>query len=62
MANWVKQMQLRNLQNQLNPHFLFNALSAIQNLGKKRKLLRYLSIFILTRTVLETDGELINWR
>ena len=29
-------MQLRNLQNQLNPHFLFNALSAIQNLLGKR--------------------------
>lgn len=61
----LKQSQLRGLQHQLNPHFLFNALSAIQNLiGKNevRQASQYLDRFsALTRTVLETSGhELIS--
>jgi LytS/YehU family sensor histidine kinase len=31
------QLKLRSLKSQLNPHFLFNALSAIQNLVKKNE-------------------------
>ncbi|MBO9564994.1 MAG: histidine kinase [Niastella sp.] len=52
----LKQLQLRSLQDQLNPHFLFNALGAIQNLVGKNELQpasRYLDRFsLLTRTIL----------
>ncbi len=57
----VKQLQLRSLQHQLNPHFLFNALSAIQNLVGKKELepaSRYLDRFSsLTRTILATSSQ-----
>lgn len=52
----LQQLQLRSLQDQLNPHFLFNALGAIQNLIGKNDTVqasRYLDQFsVLTRTIL----------
>lgn len=64
-AQQLRQWQLRSLQHQLNPHFLFNALSAIQNLIGRNDVqaaASYLDRFsALTRTVLETSGhELIS--
>jgi LytS/YehU family sensor histidine kinase len=57
----MKQVQLRSLRNQLNPHFLFNSLSAIQNLINRNDIKsanHYLSQFAgLTRTVLDTSEE-----
>lgn len=55
------QLKLKSLRSQLNPHFMFNALSAIQNLMNKNKLLEanhYLSKFAgLTRNVLNTTEK-----
>ncbi|HEX2845433.1 MAG TPA: histidine kinase [Chitinophagaceae bacterium] len=52
----LQHLQLRSLQDQLNPHFLFNALGAIQNLIGKNDTVqasRYLDRFsVLTRTIL----------
>lgn len=60
-AKQMKQSQLRSLQHQLNPHFLFNALSSIQNLVGKNELelaSRYLDRFSsLTRTILATSSQ-----
>jgi hypothetical protein len=60
--NTVK-LQLNLIRSQLNPHFLFNALSGIQNLMNKNEIdnaNKYLSKFArLTRNVLE-DKELIS--
>ncbi|WP_276482522.1 sensor histidine kinase [Paraflavitalea pollutisoli] len=60
-AQQLRQWQLRSLQHQLNPHFLFNALGAIQNLIGRNDVQsagRYLDRFSsLTRTVLETSGH-----
>lgn len=61
----VIQMQLRNLRSQLNPHFLFNALTSIRNLVEKNEVKaasHYLSKFSsLTRAVLEiSEDELIS--
>jgi two-component system LytT family sensor kinase len=58
-------LQLRSLQDQLNPHFLFNALSAIQNLigkGDLENASLYLQRFsVLTRTILaNSQQELIS--
>ena len=57
------QVQLSAVRSQLNPHFLFNALSGIQNLMNKNEIdqaNRYLTKFArLTRNVLKSD-ELIN--
>lgn len=56
-------LQLNAIRSQLNPHFLFNALSGIQNLMNKNEIdnaNKYLSKFArLTRNVLE-DKELIS--
>ncbi len=55
------QLQLKTIRSQLNPHFMFNALSSIQNLMNKNDLLnanRYLSKFAgLTRKVLHTSEQ-----
>lgn len=61
----IIQMQLRNLRSQLNPHFLFNALTSIRNLVEKNEVKaagHYLSKFSsLTRAVLEiNEDELIS--
>jgi two-component system LytT family sensor kinase len=61
----IIQMQLRNLRSQLNPHFLFNALTGIRNLIEKNEVKaasHYLSKFSsLTRAVLEiNEDELIS--
>lgn len=60
--NTVK-LQLSSIRSQLNPHFLFNALSGIQNLMNKNEIdnaNKYLSKFArLTRNVLD-DKELIS--
>ena len=60
--NTVK-LQLNSIRSQLNPHFLFNALSGIQNLMNKNEIdnaNKYLSKFArLTRNVLN-DKELIS--
>ncbi|MCX2573877.1 sensor histidine kinase [Pedobacter sandarakinus] len=57
------QLQLNSVRSQLNPHFLFNALSGIQNLMNKNEMdtaNKYLSKFArLTRNVLD-DKELIS--
>jgi two-component system LytT family sensor kinase len=54
-------LQLKSIRAQLNPHFMFNALSSIQNLMNKNALLeanRYLSKFAgLTRKVLHTSEK-----
>jgi two-component system, LytTR family, sensor kinase len=56
-------LQLNSIRSQLNPHFLFNALSGIQNLMNKNEIdnaNKYLSKFArLTRNVL-VDKELIS--
>ena len=64
-ARQTVMLQLRSLRSQLNPHFMFNALSSIQNLMNKKdteSANRYLSIFAgLTRHVLETtEHEMIS--
>lgn len=55
------QLKLRSLRSQLNPHFMFNALSSIQNLVNKNELLQanlYLSKFAgLTRKVLNSTVQ-----
>ncbi len=59
----IAKLQLNSVRSQLNPHFLFNALSGIQNLMNKNeidKANKYLSKFArLTRNVLD-DKELIS--
>lgn len=59
----VAKLQLNSIRSQLNPHFLFNALSGIQNLMNKNEIdnaNKYLSKFArLTRNVLN-DKELIS--
>ncbi|RZJ46640.1 MAG: sensor histidine kinase, partial [Flavobacterium sp.] len=56
-------IQLNSIRSQLNPHFMFNALSGIQNLINKKEIdnaNKYLSKFArLTRNVLD-DKELIS--
>jgi two-component system LytT family sensor kinase len=56
----IAQLQLDAVRAQLNPHFLFNALSGIQNLINKAEIdqaNRYLSKFArLTRNVLNNNG------
>jgi two-component system LytT family sensor kinase len=55
------QLKLKSIRAQLNPHFMFNALSSIQNLMNKDRLLEanhYLSKFAsLTRKVLNTSEQ-----
>lgn len=58
-------LKLRAIRSQLNPHFMFNALTSIQNLMNKNDIAaanHYLSMFAeLTRKVLNTsDQELIS--
>jgi len=58
-------LKLRSIRSQLNPHFMFNALTSIQNLMNKNDIPaanHYLSMFAdLTRKVLNTsDQELIS--
>ncbi|ADY53080.1 signal transduction histidine kinase, LytS [Pseudopedobacter saltans DSM 12145] len=59
----IAKLQLNSIRSQLNPHFLFNALSGIQNLMNKNEIdnaNKYLSKFArLTRNVLD-DKELIS--
>jgi len=59
----IAQVQLSAVRSQLNPHFLFNALSGIQNLMNKNNIdqaNRYLTKFArLTRNVLNSN-EMIN--
>lgn len=59
----IVKLQLNSIRSQLNPHFLFNALSGIQNLMNKNEIdnaNKYLSKFArLTRNVLD-DKELIS--
>ncbi|SOD19839.1 sensor histidine kinase [Pedobacter xixiisoli] len=59
----IAKLQLNSVRSQLNPHFLFNALSGIQNLMNKNEIdnaNKYLSKFArLTRNVLD-DKELIS--
>lgn len=59
----IAKLQLNSIRSQLNPHFLFNALSGIQNLMNKNETEnanKYLSKFArLTRNVLD-DKELIS--
>jgi two-component system, LytTR family, sensor kinase len=59
------ELQLKSIRSQLNPHFMFNALSSIQNLMDRKETSaanHYLSIFSrLTREVLNTgEKELIS--
>jgi hypothetical protein len=61
----ISQLQLKSVRSQLNPHFLFNALTSIQNLINKNDVEGanlYLSKFAgLTRTILaSTEEELIS--
>ncbi|WP_231460187.1 sensor histidine kinase [Pedobacter sp. Leaf132] len=59
----IAKLQLGSIRSQLNPHFLFNALSGIQNLMNKNEIdnaNKYLSKFArLTRNILN-DKELIS--
>src|SRR5690606_15581069 len=59
----ITKLQLNSIRSQLNPHFLFNALSGIQNLMNKNETdhaNKYLAKFArLTRNVLD-DKELIS--
>ncbi|TCD03318.1 sensor histidine kinase [Pedobacter psychroterrae] len=59
----IAKLELNSIRSQLNPHFLFNALSGIQNLMNKNEIdnaNKYLSKFArLTRNVLD-DKELIS--
>jgi hypothetical protein len=54
-------MKLRSIRSQLNPHFMFNALTSIQNLMNKNDTLaanHYLAMFAdLTRKVLNTSEQ-----
>lgn len=54
-------LRLRSIRSQLNPHFMFNALTSIQNLVNKNDMRganHYLSRFAdLTRKVLDTGGK-----
>jgi len=54
-------LKLKSIRSQLNPHFMFNALSSIQNLINKNDIKGanyYLSIFSgLTRQVLDSNNE-----
>lgn len=54
-------LKLKSIRSQLNPHFMFNALTSIQNLINKKNIEGanyYLSIFSgLTRQVLDTNNE-----
>jgi two-component system, LytTR family, sensor kinase len=54
-------LKLRSIRAQLNPHFMFNALTSIQNLVNKNDISganHYLSIFAgITRRVLDTGNE-----
>lgn len=64
-ARQATQLRLRSIRSQLNPHFMFNALTSIQNLMNKNDTEaanHYLGRFAdLTRTVLDsTDHELIS--
>ncbi len=58
-ANTAIELEQRLLRSQMNPHFIFNALQAIQNFARKNnteKLLKYLDSFAsLTRDVLENS-------
>ncbi|SEM83661.1 Histidine kinase-, DNA gyrase B-, and HSP90-like ATPase [Mucilaginibacter gossypiicola] len=58
----IAQLQLEAVRSQLNPHFLFNALSGIQNLMNKAEIdqaNRYLSKFArLTRNVLNNSAQI----
>jgi len=58
----IAQMRLESLRYQLNPHFLFNALSGIQNLINKNDVdqaNRYLARFSrLTRSILESKNTI----
>lgn len=59
------QLKLKSIRSQLNPHFIFNALSSIQNLMNKQAVTetnRYLSSFAkLTRAALESsEHEMIS--
>ncbi|KAF0235831.1 MAG: Periplasmic sensor signal transduction histidine [Prolixibacteraceae bacterium] len=61
----LTRLKLKSIQSQLNPHFMFNALSSIQNLMNKSDIEganRYLGKFSgLTRKVLDSsDAELIS--
>ncbi|EDM36944.1 periplasmic sensor signal transduction histidine kinase [Pedobacter sp. BAL39] len=57
----LARLKLKSIRSQLNPHFMFNALTSIQNLINKNKIESanyYLSIFSgLTRQVLDTGNE-----
>lgn len=59
----IAKLQLSTIRSQLNPHFMFNALSGIQNLMNKNEIdnaNKYLAKFArLTRTILD-DKELIS--
>lgn len=59
----IAKLQLNSIRSQLNPHFMFNALSGIQNLMNKNEIdnaNKYLAKFArLTRNVLD-DRELIS--
>jgi hypothetical protein len=61
----LTRLKLKSIQSQLNPHFMFNALSSIQNLMNKNDIEganRYLGKFSgLTRKVLDSsDAEMIS--
>lgn len=61
----MAQLKLKSIRSQLNPHFIFNALSSIQNLMNKQAVTetnRYLSSFAkLTRAALEgSEHEMIS--
>jgi len=57
----LARLKLKSIRSQLNPHFMFNALTSIQNLINKNEIASanyYLSIFSgLTRQVLDTGNE-----
>jgi hypothetical protein len=61
----LTRLKLKSIQSQLNPHFMFNALSSIQNLMNKNDIEganHYLGKFsVLTRKVLDSsDAEMIS--
>lgn len=50
------QLEQKLLRSQMNPHFIFNSLQAIQNFIKEKDAIKYLSSFgALTRSVLENS-------